>query len=123
MSNYRSVPSDLEYDALAALGETHMDFFVSKAVCVSSSGNMYRLMMLSQTLEPINIQEFVVDDLLLERFLPISGKSAIVHNVITIVGMYLDSGEQQLFGGDATIVAARRSTSVLAASTLQPYLS
>ena len=91
MNISRSVPNDEEYCALAALATTNADFFVSKAVCVASSGNTYRMLMVSETLEPITVQQFVVDDMSLKLVLPTYNMNDLVHKVVNIVGMYLGS--------------------------------
>ena len=123
MSAPKSVPSDVEYDALAALGETHMDFFVARAVPMGSEGNVFHLMLFTKSLLAMWNQHVVIEDPLVESFLVPFDENDVAHKVYFVVCKYLSPADQQLFGGEVSVVAARRSTSMVAATTLERYLS
>ena len=123
MARQRSAPNDAEFKALAALAGDNMDFFQSRAVRLTNTyDNKINLLLLSPSLEPVAVVDVVVEDTLVESFLPLFEKDSIVHKVVDIVGVYLSKEDQQLFKGQVSVVAVRRSTSLLSATTLQAFL-
>ena len=119
MARQRSAPNDAEFKALAALAGDNMDFFQSRAVRLTNTyDNKINLLLLSPSLEPVAVVDVVVEDTLVESFLPLFEKDSIVHKVVDIVCVE----DQHLFKGQVSVVAVRRSTSLLSATTLQAFL-
>ena len=118
----RCVPNAMEYRALAALADDHMDYFVSRAVRLDSSDGTSRLLLLTEFLKPIGVHEAVIEDEVVDDFFPVYDAADPTHKVVEVVGVYLDSDDQAFFGKDMAILGVRRLSSRVSAATVLDFL-